>query len=185
MIPIIEADNENRVMPGVETIERDTILAVVKHPTEDKYLYLKYKKLPWNVLIQGGIEGGENPMISALRECIEETGFYEIRSIQKLPLDFDNVFYAAHKNVNRYSRVKTYFIELASLAQKPHEDEFDILFDTYENMQDIFGPAFAHHYFLLGVAIGKQSIDDLDYNSSTYLGKLKLDGLKVSYRQEN
>jgi 8-oxo-dGTP pyrophosphatase MutT (NUDIX family) len=50
---------------------------VVKHPSENKYLYLHYKRIGWNTLVQGGIDDGENPMISAIRELVEETGFYD------------------------------------------------------------------------------------------------------------
>ncbi len=182
MIPIIESVNENKQVPGVKTIERDVVILVVKHPVEDKYLYLHYKKIGWNVLVQGGIDNGENPMIAAVRELVEETGFYDIKKIERLPLDMDNIFYAAHKNENRYARAKTYFIELASLKQNPHEDDFDIAFDTYENLFEIFGPAFTHHYFLLAVAIGKESIDGLNPNDSKHLGQFELTNLRVSYR---
>lgn len=185
MIPIIESIDENKVVKDAETIYRDCIMLVVKHPTENKYLYLHNKKFGWNVLIQGGIEKDENPMISALRELIEETGFYDIKKIEKLPFEMDNVFYAAHKNQNRYARIKTYFIELASLKQKEHEDEAEVLFDTYENLYDLFGAPFRHHYYLLGVAIGAQNPNDLDVNNSGKLGALELVNQQVSYRESD
>lgn len=182
MIPIIESIDENKLNPDAKMTERDVIMIVVKHPIEDKYLYIHYKNFGWNVLVQGGIEEGENPLISSIRELEEETGFYDIASVEKLPLEMDNVFYAAHKNVNRLARIKTFFIKLKSMAQKSHEAEFDVLFDTYENLYDIFGPSFRHHYFLLGIALGKQDVNNLDVNDENHLNDIELVNQKVSYR---
>ncbi|MDR1027131.1 MAG: NUDIX hydrolase [Rickettsiales bacterium] len=182
MIPIIESIDENKLRPGAKMVRRDVIMLVVRHPSEEKYLYLHNKKFGWNILVQGGVEQGENPMAAAIRELTEETGFHDIRSVRRLPLDMDNVFYAAHKNENRYARIQTYLIELAGLDQLPHEDEAEVLFETYENLARIFGAGFAHHAFLLGVAAGRFSVDDLDPNNPSHLGPIELANLKVSYR---
>jgi hypothetical protein len=181
-IPIIESIDENKLVADAKTVYRDCVMLVVKHPTENKYLYLRNKQFGWNILIQGGIEENENHMISAIRELVEETGYFDIKKIEKLPFEMDNVFYAAHKNVNRYARIKTYFIELASLAQQEHEEETEILFDTYENLYDLFGAPFRHHYYLLGVATGIQNTTDLDIGNPGKLGTLELANQRVSYR---
>jgi hypothetical protein len=46
----------------------------------------------------------------------------------------------------------------------------------------VFGPAFRHHYFLLGVAMGKQDVNKLDVNDENHLGSVELVNQKVSYR---
>ena len=183
LIPIIESIDENKLVPSAETIYRDCIMLVVKHPTENKYLYLHNKKFGWNILIQGGVEDNESPMLSAVRELVEETGYSDIKKVEKLPFEMDNVFYAAHKNQNRYAKIKTYFIELNSLAQNQHEDEAEVLFDTYENLYNLFGAPFRHHYYLLSVAIGKENANDLDENNPHKLGSLELVNQKVLYRK--
>ena len=180
IVPIIESIDENKLVPSAKTVYRDCIMLVIKHPTEDKYLYLHNRKFDWNVLVQGGIEEGENPFVSAIREMTEETGFNDIKSITKLDFEMDNVYYAAHKNQNRYAIIKTFLIELNSLKQIEHEEESDILFDTYEKLYDIFGAPFRHHYYLLGIATGKQKNEK--NASQSKLGSLTLVNHKVTYR---
>ena len=181
MIPIIESIDENKIVPSAKTVYRDSIMLVVKHPDEYKYLYLHNKKFGWNILLQGGTDENENVIISAVRELIEETGFHDIKSVTKLDFEMDNVYYAAHKNENRYAIIKTFYIELNSLNQVHHEDEADILFDTYENLYDLFGPSFRHHYYLLAIAIGKEQ--PIVNEDSTKLGTFDLINQQVKYRK--
>lgn len=183
MIPIIESIDENKVVSSAKTVYRDSIMLVVKHPNENKYLYLHNKKFGWNILLQGGIDENENVLISAIRELIEETGFNDIRSVTKLDFEMDNVYYAAHNNENRYALIKTFYIELNSLNQIEHEDEAEILFDTYENLYDLFGASFRHHYYLLGVATGKEK--NLISSDVSKLGTLDLINQQVKYRESN
>ncbi len=183
IVPIIESIDENKMVATAKTVYRDCIMLVIKHPEENKFLYLHNKKFGWNVLVQGGIEADENPFVSAIREMTEETGFCDIKSITKLDFEMDNVYYAAHKNQNRYAIIKTFYIELNSLKQVEHEDESEILFDTYEKLYDIFGAPFRHHYYLLGIATGKQK--NIESNNQAKLGTLDLINHKVTYRDIN
>ncbi len=183
LVPIIESIDDNKLVATAKTVYRDCIMLVIKHAIENKFLYLHNKKFGWNVLVQGGIEEGENAFISAIREMTEETGYYDIKSITKLDFEMDNVYYAAHKNQNRYAIIKTFYIELNSLKQIEHEDESETLFDTYENLYDIFDAPFRHHYYLLGIATGKQQ--NIDSKNQSKLGNLDLVNHKVTYRKIN
>jgi 8-oxo-dGTP pyrophosphatase MutT (NUDIX family) len=183
IVPIIESIDNNKLVPSAKTVYRNCIMLVIKHPTENKFLYLHNKKFGWNVLVQGGIEEGENSFVSAIREMTEETGYCDIKSITKLDFEMDNVYYAAHKNQNRYAIIETFYIELNSLKQIEHENESEILFDTYENLYDIFGAPFRHHYYLLGIATGKQQ--NVASKDQSKLGTLDLINHKVTYRNIN
>lgn len=183
IVPIIESIDNNKLVPSAKTVYRNCIMLVIKHPTENKFLYLHNKKFGWNVLVQGGIEEGENSFVSAIREMTEETGYCDIKSITKLDFEMDNVYYAAHKNQNSYAIIETFYIELNSLKQIEHENESEILFDTYENLYDIFGAPFRHHYYLLGIATGKQQ--NVASKDQSKLGTLDLINHKVTYRNIN
>ncbi len=182
MVPIIESIDNNKPVKDVDMNYRDSIMLVIKHPNEEKYLYLNNEKFGWKVLVQGGIEKDENEMSAAIRELIEETGFNDIKSIKKLDFEMDNVYYAAHKKENRYAIIKTFYIELNSLNKVKSEEDVDILFDSYENLKELFGEAFVHHYYLLGIAIGKQ--ENIVNDDNTKLGNLSLVNHKVSYRKK-
>lgn len=183
VVPIIESIDENKLVPSAKTVYRDCIMLVIKHPTQNKYLYLHNKKFGWNVLVQGGIEQDENPFVSAIREMTEETGFYDIKSITKLDFEMDNVYYAAHKNQNRYAIIQTFYIELNSLKQLEHENESEILFATYKQLFNIFGAPFRHHYYLLGIATGNEK--NVASKNQSKLGSLELVNHKVTYRDFN
>ena len=183
LVPIIESIDENAVVETAQTVYRDCIMLVVKHPTEEKFLYLHNKKFGWNVLVQGGIEDGENEFVAAARELTEETGYRDVKLIKKLDFVMDNVYYAAHKKQNRYAIIKTFYIELNSLEQNEHEEESDILFENYEKLYDIFGAPFRHHYYLLGTAIGKQEV--ISGENESKLGNLDLVNHIVRYRDIN
>ncbi len=182
MIPIIESVDNNKPTKGIKTVYRDSIMLVVKHPTKETYLYLHNKKFDWKILVQGGINPGENEIIAAVRELIDETGYNDIKSIIKLDFEMDNVYYAAHKNENRYAMIKTFYIELKTLRRDVSEEGVDVLFDTYENLCDLFGDNFKHHYYLLGIAIGKEKA--IVNKDKTKLGRHKLNNLVVSYRNK-
>ena len=96
---------------------RDTILAIVKHSSEDKYMVIKNKKYDWKVFVTGGVEEGETFFNATLREIIEETGYKHLKFIRKLGGPVHNKFYAAHKGVNRYSILHGFYFELTSEAK--------------------------------------------------------------------
>ena len=71
-------------------------------------------------------------------------------------------------------------IELNSLQQTEHENDAEILFDSYENLYEIFGAAFRHHFYLLSIATGKQK--NVASQDQSKLGTLDLVNHKVTYR---
>ncbi|HBB03543.1 TPA: hypothetical protein DCZ39_01375 [Patescibacteria group bacterium] len=60
----------------------------------------------------GGIEDGESEIQAAIREVTEETGYTNIKFIEKVPFEIQANFFAAHKDVNRKIHVNTLVFDL-------------------------------------------------------------------------
>ncbi len=104
-------DKSNPHVEGKKIVFRDAIIAAVRNPKDGKYICLKWKKQPWTTFVMGGIEGEEDPIVAALREIKEETGYKNIKHIQTLK-DAQSEFFAAHKDVNRVAHTRNLIFEL-------------------------------------------------------------------------
>ena len=177
VVPVFKSEDKNKPRNDKKTVYRDSVMLVVKHPSEEKYLYLKWNKFSWQCLVQGGIKEGEDFFDAARRELIEETGYFDIKKIERLPLDMDNVYFAAHKDENRYTHVIPFYIELASeKKQKIDEEEleqFATCWAKTKDLEKVFGEAFKHHFWLVGQVTGKTMIyasDGVLINSGNFNG---------------
>ena len=97
--------------PGLKIEERNIILAIIKHWNENKYLVIRYKKNNSRAFVTGGIESNETPEEAVIREIKEETGFINIKKIEKI-CNTDCTFYNSIKNINRRAFTYNYYVEL-------------------------------------------------------------------------
>ena len=114
---------DSAIRPDKPMTERQVVIAVVKHPTEDKFLCVNNKKFGWVDFVMGGIEDGETPKEAALREVVEETGYFELEIIEEFPDVYYDNFYAAHKDVNRHITCHTVYGRLKSLKQNERDEK--------------------------------------------------------------
>ncbi len=98
-----DTEGKDAVRKDKPTVRRRTAYALVKHWSEDKYICLDWEKFGWHSGIIGGIEEGEDPIVAASREIIEETGYQNPVFVKYIGEAMHNYFYAAHKEVNRYA----------------------------------------------------------------------------------
>ncbi len=96
--------------------QRSTIVCVVKHWSEDKYLCLSWKKYSWKTFIVGGTDG-EDPVTAGLREITEETGYTSAKFIKRLGGELHNQFFASHKGENRWAVITPLYFELQNSQQ--------------------------------------------------------------------
>ncbi len=122
-LPIVQViaprhvDETSPFRPDKDTIPRNVVACVIKHPTEDKYLIARPRGGDkWSPLM-GGIEDGESIEDTARREIIEETGYVNIASIERKGSVFAGEFFAPHKDLNRIAYNNVIYVELGSLEQ--------------------------------------------------------------------
>lgn len=159
VMPVNASLDDNKPRKDKEWSYRQNVVLIVKHWEEDKYLYIDYKKQSWKCFISGGIEEGESAKEAAVRELKEESGFYNIKVIKEMPFQMANVFYAAHKGVNRYSTVTSFYIELENSdsieLSQTEKDEHDVKWASKEELYDILKNGFTDQIWLLKSYLGE------------------------------
>ena len=110
-LPIIDVIRPVYGEPHAGAESRQTISAIVRRKSDNKFLCVKWKKFDWLALVVGGIEAGESPEASAEREVLEETG-YHVKAVGKLGGEVESHFFAENKNVWRERYDQPILLEL-------------------------------------------------------------------------
>lgn len=109
-------DGEYAPKENLPFVKREDVVAIIKY--EKKYLFLYWNKLNYMSLVTGGVDLDENKEDALLREVLEETGYFDIKSVTKVDCINVSRFYVAHKNQNREAIYYPYLVELNSLNKK-------------------------------------------------------------------
>lgn len=126
-----EVSEEDKIRPDKKTEIRNSVCVIVKHWSDNSYYCLNWEKFNWKSFILGGIEKDESAEEAAIREMKEESGYKNVKSINKLGGEIHNTFFATHKDVNRYAKFNCYFIELAD-GERIEEEKIDTEFHSGE-----------------------------------------------------
>ncbi len=115
--PTYEQTTEpGKIREGEPFDHRESIIAIVKHWSEEKYLALKWKEVEWGTFVTGGIEEGQTPETAAKTELAEEVGYTDAKFVK----DFGVVhgkFYHVPKKTNRNAHAHVVYLELQSDAR--------------------------------------------------------------------
>jgi leucyl-tRNA synthetase len=124
-------DKRNPPVPGKKSVTRENVHVIIRNPRNGKFLCLKWKKHPWTTFPMGGVEEGENALVAARRELLEETGYKNITNEQVLGGQVRAEYFAAHKDQNRVSYTTAVYAELVdeerSAVAKEEEESYDIV----------------------------------------------------------
>lgn len=113
----IKQSGSDAVRPGLPLVERDAVVAVVKHWSDDKFLCLNWKANDWQGFVVGGIEAGESIADAAVREVKEETGYQSINFVREFGPVIHSQFYHEVKQQNRFAHFRLAYVELTDSQQ--------------------------------------------------------------------
>lgn len=147
--PIFEnTTEEGKIKNKLPIVERNSIMAIVKHWAEDKYIGLRYKNVDWRTFITGGPEGGQDMLEGAITEITQETGYLHPKFIKNLNRVHSKFFHIP-KNINRFAHFTTFYFELQDGdRQEVSEEEkqiHEVEWLTKDEMTDFLSPR-AHKY---------------------------------------
>jgi len=117
MKKVLEPMFINKVEKDLPFVEREAIVVIVKHWSEDKYLCFKWKKVDWKTFITGGIEKGQTPEQAARIEIEEETGYFNLKLIRALGR-YHSKYYHIPKKENRFGHFTGFYFELKNGERK-------------------------------------------------------------------
>jgi leucyl-tRNA synthetase len=144
----VDQTKQSAVRVDQPFVERNAIMAIVKHWKEDKYIGLKWKKVNWQTIITGGVEGNDTPEAAAQKEIIEETGYENVKFKRNLGKN-DSKFFHNPKGVNRHAHFDALYFELKDGKCRELTDEeksnHEVVWLTKEEMSEFLSPA-SHRY---------------------------------------
>ena len=121
--PYFQGEGTQKLREDLPVNIRYSVCAIVKHPTEDKYLCEDSLVHPCKSFVLGGIEKGETAAEGAVREIVEETGYKNIVVDSTCPIVMHNHFYADYKGVNRYAYLSIVFAHLSDLDRENRSED--------------------------------------------------------------
>jgi leucyl-tRNA synthetase len=89
------------------------VIAIIKHWSEDKFLGLRWPEAGWGTFLTGGIDDGDTPEETVIKEILEETGYKNAKIIRKLGV-IHSKYYHAPKSKNRFGHAPTFYVELVN-----------------------------------------------------------------------
>ncbi len=107
--PYFYGEGKEKVREDKPTQKRHSVIAIIKHNIENKYLCVDCRDRICRSFVLGGIEEDETPEEAVIREVKEETGYVDIKITYHSYIKLTNYFYATYKGFNRYATLDILF----------------------------------------------------------------------------
>lgn len=107
----VQSSEPGKYRENEPTDVRNSIIAIVKHSKDDKYMALKWKQVAWGTFVTGGIENGQTGEEAARMEIKEETGFHNLKFVKSFGI-VNGLFYHVPKKTNRLAKAEVLYFEL-------------------------------------------------------------------------
>lgn len=138
----------DKIRPEEKFVERESIIAIIRHWKDDSYIVLKWKQVDWRTFITGGPENGQSMEEAARMEVLEETGYKNLKLIKELPR-YHSQFYHVPKKVNRFAHMQVFYFELENDERQEISDidkeRHEVIWTTREDVEKFLTPE-AHKY---------------------------------------
>ncbi len=118
-LSIVEGAAADAVRPGLPLVDRHAVAAVIKHWEKDEYLCLRWKGGSGvKAFVTGGIEKGEESLLTAQREIREETGYLNAEIVKPLGGAVHAQFYSLYRKENRFGHYIPFLFQLKDGARE-------------------------------------------------------------------
>jgi len=129
-------------------VKRETVVCLVKHWSENKFLFLKKKLVDKAIVAVAGGTDGEDLIIAGQREIREETGFLNSRYIKNLGSPVFYRFFSVVSKQNRISELKPLYFELTNgekeeISEEEKKQHDSIWLSEYEIEHYLVGRPFS------------------------------------------
>jgi len=115
--------NEDTFLEEAPISERNSVVALVKHWSEDKYLGMGWAHSEWQGFVIGGIDKGETAVEAGLREITEELGYKNVELVEDYGKIVHSKFYQVGKQENRFAHFVPALFQLRDEQRLPVSDE--------------------------------------------------------------
>ncbi len=119
----VRTEGPDAVKDGVPFKERNAVVCVVKHWSEDKYMGIRWNNTYWQGFVIGGVESGEEPSATGAREITEETGYKNVEFVGFVGGTVHAQFYQAAKQENRFAHFVPLLFKLKDGEQAEIEEK--------------------------------------------------------------
>mgnify|MGYP001563600942 CR=1 FL=1 len=173
---IIRKEGLDKARESEPFIERNAVVCIIKHWSENKFLCHSVKNTDWRGFVVGGVEEGEDVAQTGIREITEETGYKNIKFVKQLGGVIHSKFWQDIKKQNRFAHFTPLYFELQNSEQEEAiEEEQKKFYDMHwvaekevlefvsrEDMKMIWGRMKENPFLEKGILTNSGKFDSMD-----------------------